>query len=161
MTGLKPFGSCSNVHDNYDNDNNCLSCFALSAFSFYLFRRCLKMLFKTQTIKICLVPKNTKKRKKTLRKMIYHLLTLFFIFLSLFFPLYFPSNFPRTKHTLKWKIHIVKYPTSNAAENLVFKLRHAMGDGFSPMGALLYRLLRADTTNLLKTFLPFKVSSHY
>ena len=68
MTGLKPFGSCSNVHDNYDNDNNCLSCFALSAFSFYLFRRCLNMLLKKHTLKLYLVLKSTKERKKNVKK---------------------------------------------------------------------------------------------
>ena len=87
-------------------------------------------------------------------------LFLFFYFFFLFSCLcIFPQIFQEPHIALR-KIHIVKYPTSNAAENLVFKLRHAMGDGFSPMGALLYCLLRADTTNLLKTFLSFKVSAN-
>ncbi|KAK2972609.1 hypothetical protein RJ640_029228 [Escallonia rubra] len=51
-----------------------------------------------------------------------------------------------------WEIHIVKYPTSNAAGSLVFKLHHAMGDGFSLMGALLSCLQRADDPSLPLTF---------
>lgn len=36
-----------------------------------------------------------------------------------------------------WEIHIIKYPTSHAASNVIFKLHHSLGDGFSLMGALL------------------------
>ncbi|CAH9099239.1 unnamed protein product [Cuscuta epithymum] len=55
-----------------------------------------------------------------------------------------------------WEIHIVKYPTSNAAGNVIFKLHHALGDGFSLMGALLSCLQRADDPSLPLTFPAFK-----
>ncbi|KAA8524376.1 hypothetical protein F0562_010799 [Nyssa sinensis] len=51
-----------------------------------------------------------------------------------------------------WEIHIIKYPTSNAAGNIVFKLHHALGDGFSLMGALLSCLQRADNPSIPLTF---------
>ncbi|KAA8524360.1 hypothetical protein F0562_010783 [Nyssa sinensis] len=51
-----------------------------------------------------------------------------------------------------WEIHIIKYPTSNAAGNLVFKLHHALGDGFSLMGALLSCLQRADNPSIPLSF---------
>lgn len=51
-----------------------------------------------------------------------------------------------------WEIHIIKYPTKNAAGNVVFKLHHALGDGFSLMGALLSCLQRADNPQLPLTF---------
>lgn len=51
-----------------------------------------------------------------------------------------------------WNIHIIKYPTSNAAGSLVFKLHHALGDGFSLMGALLSCLKRCDNPALPLTF---------
>ncbi|KAJ6908727.1 hypothetical protein NC651_018951 [Populus alba x Populus x berolinensis] len=47
-----------------------------------------------------------------------------------------------------WEIHIIKYPTSNAAGNVIFKLHHSLGDGFSLMGALLSCLKRADDPSL-------------
>ena len=47
-----------------------------------------------------------------------------------------------------WEIHIIKYPTSNAAGTLVFKLHHALGDGYSLMGALLSCLQSADNPSL-------------
>jgi hypothetical protein len=47
-----------------------------------------------------------------------------------------------------WEIHIIKYPTTNAAGTLVFKLHHALGDGYSLMGALLSCLERADNPSL-------------
>ncbi|KAG4911910.1 hypothetical protein AAZX31_19G040900 [Glycine max] len=47
-----------------------------------------------------------------------------------------------------WELHIIKYPTSNAKGTLVFKLHHALGDGFSLMGALLSCMQRADNTSL-------------
>lgn len=43
-----------------------------------------------------------------------------------------------------WEIHIFKYPTSTAAGTLIFKLHHALGDGYSLMGALLSCLQKAD-----------------
>ncbi|XP_058217780.1 wax ester synthase/diacylglycerol acyltransferase 4-like isoform X1 [Rhododendron vialii] len=57
-----------------------------------------------------------------------------------------------------WEIHIIKYPTSNAAGTVIFKLHHALGDGFSLMGALLSCLQRADNPSLPLTF-PSRESS--
>ncbi|XVE92745.1 hypothetical protein REPUB_Repub01dG0126100 [Reevesia pubescens] len=51
-----------------------------------------------------------------------------------------------------WNIHIIKYPTSNAAGNLIFKLHHALGDGYSLMGALLSCLQRAENPSVPLTF---------
>ncbi|KAK1568167.1 hypothetical protein Q3G72_021348 [Acer saccharum] len=51
-----------------------------------------------------------------------------------------------------WNIHIIKYPTNNAAGILIFKLHHALGDGFSLMGALLSCLQRADDPSKPLTF---------
>ncbi|KAL6535787.1 hypothetical protein OROHE_012631 [Orobanche hederae] len=47
-----------------------------------------------------------------------------------------------------WEIHIFKYPTRTAAGNIVFKLHHALGDGYSLMGALLSCLHRADNPDI-------------
>ncbi|XP_027061878.1 O-acyltransferase WSD1-like [Coffea eugenioides] len=57
-----------------------------------------------------------------------------------------------------WEIHIIKYPTKNAAGNLVFKLHHALGDGYSIMGALLSCLQRADDPSLPITFPEFQMN---
>ncbi|XP_009600771.1 wax ester synthase/diacylglycerol acyltransferase 4-like [Nicotiana tomentosiformis] len=54
-----------------------------------------------------------------------------------------------------WEIHLFKYPTSKSAGNLVFKLHHSLGDGFSLMGALLSCLQRADNPSLPLTFPAF------
>ncbi|KAE8660901.1 putative Bifunctional methylthioribulose-1-phosphate dehydratase/enolase-phosphatase E1 2 [Hibiscus syriacus] len=51
-----------------------------------------------------------------------------------------------------WNIHIIKYPTSNAAGNLIFKLHHSLGDGYSLMGALLSCLQRAENPTVPLTF---------
>lgn len=51
-----------------------------------------------------------------------------------------------------WEFHIIKYPTKNAAGNIVFKLHHSLGDGFSLMGALLSCLQRADNPQIPLTF---------
>ncbi|CAB4289665.1 unnamed protein product [Prunus armeniaca] len=51
-----------------------------------------------------------------------------------------------------WEFHIFKYPTSNAAGNVIIKLHHALGDGFSLMSALLSCLQRADDPRLPLTF---------
>ncbi|KAK7381101.1 hypothetical protein VNO78_33625 [Psophocarpus tetragonolobus] len=53
-----------------------------------------------------------------------------------------------TQNKPLWELHIIKYPTSNAKGTLVFKLHHALGDGFSLMGALLTCMQRADNTSL-------------
>ena len=60
------------------------------------------------------------------------------------------ERFPQDKPM--WEVHIVKYPTSNAAGNVIFKLHHALGDGYSLMGALLSCLQRADNPSLPLTF---------
>ncbi|KAG5545292.1 hypothetical protein RHGRI_017679 [Rhododendron griersonianum] len=57
-----------------------------------------------------------------------------------------------------WEVHIIKYPTRNAAGNIVFKLHHALSDGFSLMGALLSCLKRADNPSIPVTF-PSRESS--
>jgi len=59
------------------------------------------------------------------------------------------------QHRPLWELHIVKYPTSKAMGTLVFKLHHALGDGFSLMGALLSCMERAD-----KASLPFTLPSN-
>jgi len=51
-----------------------------------------------------------------------------------------------------WEIHLIKYPTSNAEGTLIFKLHHALGDGYSLMGALLSCLQRADDPSLPLSF---------
>ncbi|KAG5033244.1 hypothetical protein JHK85_017226 [Glycine max] len=58
-----------------------------------------------------------------------------------------------------WEIHIINYPTSNAAGTLIFKLHHALGDGYSLMGALLSCLQRSDDPSLPLTF-PSRTSSN-
>ncbi|XP_059660916.1 wax ester synthase/diacylglycerol acyltransferase 4-like [Cornus florida] len=67
------------------------------------------------------------------------------------------DGFPQSRPL--WEIHIIKYPTSNAAGTLIFKLHHSMGDGFSLMGALLSCLQRADNPSLPLTFPRFQTSS--
>lgn len=61
-----------------------------------------------------------------------------------------------------WEIHIIKYPTINAAGTIIFKLHHALGDGYSLMGALLSCLQRADDPSLPLSF-PSRTpsDSHY
>ncbi|KAH7533311.1 hypothetical protein FEM48_Zijuj04G0117400 [Ziziphus jujuba var. spinosa] len=60
------------------------------------------------------------------------------------------EKFPQNKPL--WEIHIVKYPTSKAAGNIIFKFHHALGDGYSLMGALLSSLQRAENPSLPLTF---------
>ncbi|XP_004516681.1 wax ester synthase/diacylglycerol acyltransferase 4-like [Cicer arietinum] len=52
------------------------------------------------------------------------------------------------EHRPLWEIHLIKYPTKNGASTLVFKLHHALGDGYSLMGALLSCLQRVDNPSL-------------
>ncbi|KAH7859411.1 hypothetical protein Vadar_000756 [Vaccinium darrowii] len=68
------------------------------------------------------------------------------------------DRFPQDKPL--WEIHLFKYPTSNAAGSIIFKLHHALGDGFSLMGALLSCLQRADNPSLPLTFPSRESSSH-
>ncbi|XP_030463840.2 wax ester synthase/diacylglycerol acyltransferase 4-like isoform X1 [Syzygium oleosum] len=51
-----------------------------------------------------------------------------------------------------WEIHIIQCPTSEAQGTLIFKLHHALGDGYSLVGALLSCLQRADDPSLPVTF---------
>ncbi|KAF8029630.1 hypothetical protein BT93_E2142 [Corymbia citriodora subsp. variegata] len=51
-----------------------------------------------------------------------------------------------------WEIHIIKCPTSEAQGTIIFKLHHALGDGYSLVGALLSCLQRADDPSLPITF---------
>ncbi|XP_031505452.1 wax ester synthase/diacylglycerol acyltransferase 4-like [Nymphaea colorata] len=51
-----------------------------------------------------------------------------------------------------WEVHIFKYCTPSAVNTLVFKLHHAIGDGFSLMTALFSCLRRADDPSLPLTF---------
>ncbi|XP_010935670.1 wax ester synthase/diacylglycerol acyltransferase 4-like [Elaeis guineensis] len=51
-----------------------------------------------------------------------------------------------------WGIHIINYPTRDAPGTMVFKLHHALGDGFSLMGALFSCLQRADDPSLPLNF---------
>ncbi|KAL1555607.1 wax ester synthase/diacylglycerol acyltransferase 4-like [Salvia divinorum] len=55
-------------------------------------------------------------------------------------------------HRPLWEIHVLKYPTKNAAGNAIFKLHHSLGDGYSLMGALLSCLERADDPSVPLTF---------
>ncbi|KAL2937385.1 O-acyltransferase WSD1 [Bienertia sinuspersici] len=58
-----------------------------------------------------------------------------------------------------WEIHIFKYPTSRAAGHCIFKLHHALGDGYSLMGALLSCVQRVDNPSLPVTFPSTRSSS--
>jgi hypothetical protein len=51
-----------------------------------------------------------------------------------------------------WEIHLIKYPTTNAASTIIFKLHHALGDGYSLMSALLSCLQRVDDPSLPLSF---------
>ncbi|XP_039135319.1 O-acyltransferase WSD1-like [Dioscorea cayenensis subsp. rotundata] len=52
-----------------------------------------------------------------------------------------------------WDLSIIKYPTSSAAGTFVFRLHHALGDGYSLMAALFACLKRTDDPSLPLTFL--------
>ncbi|XP_004516680.1 wax ester synthase/diacylglycerol acyltransferase 4-like [Cicer arietinum] len=47
-----------------------------------------------------------------------------------------------------WEVHLIKYPTKNAAGSAILKLHHALGDGYSLMGALLSCFVRVDNPSL-------------
>ncbi|KAM7498101.1 hypothetical protein LguiA_022515 [Lonicera macranthoides] len=57
---------------------------------------------------------------------------------------------PRSKPL--WQIHLIKYPTNNAHGNVILKLHHALGDGYSLIGLLLSCLQRVDNPSLPLTF---------
>lgn len=59
-----------------------------------------------------------------------------------------------------WEVHVINYQTSHAAGTLIFKLHHALGDGYSLIGALLSCLQRADNPSLPLTFPSLKSSSN-
>jgi hypothetical protein len=63
------------------------------------------------------------------------------------------DQFPQSKPL--WEVHIFKYPTSNAAGNIIFKLHHSLGDGYSLMGALLSCLQSVDNPSA-----PLTLPSH-
>ncbi|KAL3848838.1 hypothetical protein ACJIZ3_010720 [Penstemon smallii] len=60
------------------------------------------------------------------------------------------QQFPQNKPF--WEIHIFKYPTKNAAGNMIFKLHHSLGDGYTMMGTLLSCLKRVDNPMLPLSF---------
>ncbi|KAM7498106.1 hypothetical protein LguiA_022520 [Lonicera macranthoides] len=60
------------------------------------------------------------------------------------------SHFPQDQPL--WETHIIRYPTNTAASHIIFKLHHALGDGYSLMGALLSCLQRVDNPSLPLTF---------
>ncbi|KAF3794497.1 hypothetical protein EJ110_NYTH07322 [Nymphaea thermarum] len=51
-----------------------------------------------------------------------------------------------------WEVHFFKYCTPSAVNTLVFKLHHAIGDGFSLIKALFSCVRRADDPSLPLTF---------
>ncbi|KNA12683.1 hypothetical protein SOVF_123800 [Spinacia oleracea] len=51
-----------------------------------------------------------------------------------------------------WELHIINCPTSKAPGHMIFKLHHALGDGYSLMGALLSCVKRQDDPSLPLTF---------
>ncbi|KAF5205356.1 O-acyltransferase wsd1 [Thalictrum thalictroides] len=51
-----------------------------------------------------------------------------------------------------WELHIIKYPTRGAAGTFAFKMHHALGDGFSIMGAIFSTFKRVDNPSLPLTF---------
>nr|KYP69302.1 O-acyltransferase WSD1 [Cajanus cajan] len=57
-----------------------------------------------------------------------------------------------------WEVHIINYPTNDASSSVIFKLHHALGDGYSLMGALLSCLQRADDPSLPLSFPSLKQS---
>ncbi|CAN1351392.1 Wax ester synthase/diacylglycerol acyltransferase 4 [Linum perenne] len=60
------------------------------------------------------------------------------------------EQFP--EHRPLWEIHFFKYPTTAAAGHVVFKIHHAIGDGYSLMAALLSCFKRSDDPSLPLTF---------
>ncbi|XP_062011191.1 wax ester synthase/diacylglycerol acyltransferase 4-like isoform X2 [Rosa rugosa] len=60
------------------------------------------------------------------------------------------ETFPQSRPL--WELHLFKYPTSHAAGQIIFKIHHALGDGYSLMGALLSCLQNAQNPSLPLTF---------
>ncbi|XP_068649109.1 wax ester synthase/diacylglycerol acyltransferase 4-like [Aristolochia californica] len=61
-------------------------------------------------------------------------------------------NAPFREGIPMWEIHICNYPTRDAAGSIVIRLHHALGDGFTLMGALMSFVKRADDPSLPLTF---------
>ncbi|KAK9109140.1 hypothetical protein Sjap_017200 [Stephania japonica] len=51
-----------------------------------------------------------------------------------------------------WEVHIIKYPTTIGGGAVVFKLSHAIGDGYSLISLLMKGFQRADDPSLPLTF---------
>ncbi|KAK1285353.1 hypothetical protein QJS10_CPB20g01757 [Acorus calamus] len=51
-----------------------------------------------------------------------------------------------------WELHVIKYPTNHGEGTIIFKLHHALGDGFSLMSALFSCVKRTDDPSLPLTF---------
>ncbi|KAK1274933.1 hypothetical protein QJS04_geneDACA012862 [Acorus gramineus] len=51
-----------------------------------------------------------------------------------------------------WQLHMIKYPTSHGEGTVMFKLHHALGDGYSLLSALFSCVKRADDPSLPLTF---------
>ncbi|XP_057527343.1 wax ester synthase/diacylglycerol acyltransferase 4-like [Amaranthus tricolor] len=66
---------------------------------------------------------------------------------------------PLPKDKPMWEIHFFKYPTIKSAGQVIFKFHHALGDGFSLMGALLSCMQRADNPSIPLTFPSIQPSS--
>ncbi|KAJ6325914.1 hypothetical protein OIU78_013078 [Salix suchowensis] len=60
------------------------------------------------------------------------------------------EQFPQSQPL--WEVHVLNYPTNHAASNIIFKLHHSLGDGFSLMGVLFSFLKRADNPSLPLSF---------
>ncbi|PRQ32845.1 putative transferase [Rosa chinensis] len=60
------------------------------------------------------------------------------------------ETFPQSRPL--WELHLFKYPTSHAAGHMIFKIHHALGDGYSLMGALLSCLQNAHNPSIPLTF---------
>ncbi|KNA12680.1 hypothetical protein SOVF_123770 [Spinacia oleracea] len=71
------------------------------------------------------------------------------------------SAHPLPQERPLWELHIVNCPTSKAAGHVIFKLHHALGDGYSLMGALLSCVKRADDPSLPLTFPSTRSSSKF
>nr|XP_029144567.1 O-acyltransferase WSD1 [Arachis hypogaea] len=67
------------------------------------------------------------------------------------------QEFPQDKPL--WEVHIIKYPTRNSKGVLVFKMHHALGDGYTLMASLLSCVQRADDPSIPITFPSSKKSA--
>nr|XP_017251137.1 PREDICTED: O-acyltransferase WSD1-like [Daucus carota subsp. sativus] len=66
---------------------------------------------------------------------------------------------PLPEHRPLWEVHVFPYPTLHAAGTLIFKLHHALGDGYSFLGAFLSMMKRADDPSLSVSFPSFRSSN--